>query len=214
MTFMNKKLIIFLVLTMTSICLGEECFPGMDEVVIDRGGIEIPLGRMLLIRKDAHYCVLKFQNNWTEIDEEQKRKFEPYVARGIIDAESAKDAYERKYSAYVVYYREDGSTDFSKNNVVKREHVASWLPLKGPFRPFIYQPGDAYVICGSFKLVWIYKAGVSFIPTGKGLGDYGIELAPTPWTDIKEVNVFDPRIKWYRYNENRKRVNIPIDKLW
>jgi hypothetical protein len=44
--------------------------------------------------------------------------------------------------------------------------------------------------------------------------DYGIELAPTPWTDIKELNIKDPRIKWYKYDEKRERVFIPIDKLW
>jgi hypothetical protein len=221
---MNKKLVVFMVLIMASISLRGECFAGMhgalknkvksDEVVIDSGGIEIPLGYILLIRKDDHCCALKFKRNWTEVDEERKGKFESYVARGIMDAESAKDAYEKRYSAYVVYYQGDGSADFSRNNVVKQEHVSSWLPLKGPFRPFIYQPGDAHVICGSFKLVWVYKTGVSFIPTGKGLGDYGIALAPTPWTDISEVNVRDPRIKWYRYDEQRKRINIPIDKLW
>jgi hypothetical protein len=45
-------------------------------------------------------------------------------------------------------------------------------------------------------------------------GDYGIELAPTKWTDISQVNVFDPRLKWYRYDEKRKDTFIPIDQLW
>lgn len=45
-------------------------------------------------------------------------------------------------------------------------------------------------------------------------GDYGIELAPTKWTDISQVDVFDPRLIWYRYDENRKDLNIPVDKLW
>jgi hypothetical protein len=44
-------------------------------------------------------------------------------------------------------------------------------------------------------------------------GGYGNELAPTRWTDIREVNVFDPRVKWYKYDSLRKRVDIPIDKL-
>jgi len=40
-------------------------------------------------------------------------------------------------------------------------------------------------------------------------------LAPTPWENITEVNVSDKRIKWYRYDKNRKTIDIPvIDKLW
>jgi len=57
---------------------------------------------------------------------------------------------------------------------------------------------------------------VTFIPLGKSsnIRDYGFELAPTPWTDIKDVNIKDPRIKWYKYDEKRERFFIPIDKLW
>jgi hypothetical protein len=28
------------------------------------------------------------------------------------------------------------------------------------------------------------------------------------------VNVFDPRVKWYRYDEKRERIFIHIDRLW
>ncbi len=82
------------------------------------------------------------------------------------------------------------------------------------FRPFIYQPGDAYIKCGPIKLGWNYRAKVATMPPDKAAGDHGFELAPTPWTDISQVNVFDPRVKWYRYDEKRERVFIPIDKLW
>jgi hypothetical protein len=188
--------------------------PKASEAVIDRGCVEVPLGTILLIRKDSHYCALKFIRYWTEIDEKQKEKNAPYEARGGIEAELARERYTKKYAAYEVFYQGDGSGDFLRNNVVKSEHIASWLPLKGPFRPFIYQPGDSYVKCGPYRLVWRYKKRVCFIPTGKGEGDFGFELAPTPWTEISQVNVFDPRVKWYRYDEKRERVFIPIDKLW
>jgi hypothetical protein len=188
--------------------------PKANEVLIGHACIEVPLGNILLVRKDTHYCALKFTRYWTEIDEKQKEKNVPYEARGGIDAELARERYTKKFAAYEVYYQEDGSADFSRSNVVKSEHIASWLPLKGPFRPFIYQPGNSHVKCGPFRLVWAYKKSVCFIPSGKGEGDFGLELAPTPWTEISQVNVFDPRVKWYRYDEKRERVFIPIDKLW
>jgi hypothetical protein len=161
-----------------------------NEVVIHGGGIEVPLERILLVRKDTHYCAVKFTRFWTLKDEEEK------------------------YAAYEVYYQGDGSGDFSRINVKKSENIASWFPFKGPFRPFIYQPGDCYVECGPFKLVWGYKKKVGFGAPDKGRGDFGFELAPTPWTHISQVNVFDPRVMWYRDDEKRERAFIPVDKLW
>ena len=186
--------------------------PKANEVVIGGGCVEVPLGNILLIRKDIHYCALKFTQYWTEIDE--KEKYAPYEARGVIDAGMAREAYTKKYAAYEVCYQADSSADFLRSNVVRSEHIASWLPMRGPFRPFIYQPGDSYVKCGPFRLVWRYKKRVCFIPSGKGLGDFGFELAPTPWSEISQVNVFDSRVRWYRYDEKRETAFISIDKLW
>ena len=43
----------------------------------------------------------------------------------------------------------------------------------------------------------------------------GVEgKAPTKWTDISQVIAFDPRLRWYRYDENREDTYIPIDQLW
>jgi len=142
------------------------------------------------MRKDFHYFAIAFTRFWTVNNNKEK------------------------YAAYKVYHQGDGTGDFSSKNVTVKEGVASELPLRGPFRPFIYQPGDAYVKCGPFRLTWTYKSFVGFMPPDKGLGDFGFELAPTPWTDIKEVDIKDPRVKWYRYDKNRERVFIHIDNLW
>jgi len=52
------------------------------------------------------------------------------------------------------------------------------------------------------------------MPPDKELGDFGFEFAPTPWTEVKNIAIGDPRVKWYRYDENRERVVINIDNLW
>ena len=218
-----KKLIIFPILCILATMPVRETGAGTygllepkaNEVAIDRGCVEVPLGRMLLVRKDNHYFALKFIRNWIEVDEKTKNKLEPYRAKGIMDEKMVREGSEKKYSAYEVYSQGDGSGDFAMSNVVKNEYLASWLPLKGPFRPFIYQPGDSYVKCGPYKLVWRYRNRVCFIPSGESsLRDFGFEIAPTPWADISQVNVFDSRVKWYRYDENRERLFIPIDGLW
>jgi len=39
-------------------------------------------------------------------------------------------------------------------------------------------------------------------------------MAPTPWPQIKEVKLSDPRIRWFGYDEKRKWKVIPIDNIW
>lgn len=189
-----KKTILLLLVIMLTPPKGYADFyndyePKDNEVLISFNCVEMPLNKILLIRKSCDYCALKFMKLWTEKDGNEK------------------------YAAYRVYYQSDGTGNFSKD-VIVNNNVASELPLKGPFRPFIYQPGDSFVKCGPYKLTWNYKKKVGTMPPNKGLGDFGFELAPTPWTNIKEVNVKDPRINWYRYNNKRERIIIPIDKLW
>lgn len=185
-----------------------------NEVVIHYSGVEVPLNRIVLVRKSAQYCAIIFTRCWAEIDEERTGKCAPNINMKGDVANDNKEAALKKYSIYQSFYQDDGTGNFTNKNVKIFQGTASWLPLRGPFRPFIYQPGDAYVKCGPNKFVWQYKTFIGVITTGKFMGDYGFEIAPTPWTDIGEVNIHDPRIKWYRYDEKRERIYIPIDKLW
>lgn len=217
-----KIIIAFIMLCMIMMISTTEGFAGMyddmkpkeNEAAIHFSGVEVPLNRIVLIRKDARCCALKFIHCWTEMDEERLKEYAAYIDQGGDIAEGFKDASEKKYAIYEAYYQADCTGDFANKNVKVNQGKASWLPLRGPFRPFIYQPGDSYVKCGPIKLTWEYKTLVGFMPPDKGMGDFGFELAPTPWTDIKEVNIKDPQVKWYRYDEKRPRVFIPIDKLW
>jgi hypothetical protein len=187
-----------------------------NEVGIYQVGVEIPLNRIILIHKKKQYCALKFTKTWLEMDEERLKLLANDIKLGGATAESARKSAEKKYADYESYFNKDMSLNLTTQNVQQNKGTASLLPTQGSFRPFIRQPGNGCVECGPIKLLWGYKTSVSFIPLGKGLNmrDYGIELAPTPWTDIKEVNVKDPRIKWYKYDEKRERIFIPIDKLW
>jgi len=165
--------------------------PGPDEVEIGGMGMVIPLGRLLFIRRGSEYGVVKFTEVWTE--------------------KSGED----KYGRYESYYQGDKTGDFSKKNVQYRE--GKLIDPKG-----IWVGGSHYfslrgiynIRCGPIKLAWVYKTFVSFLPANGKRKDHGIELAPTKWTDISEVNVFDPRLKWYRYDEKQKIIRIPIDQLW
>jgi hypothetical protein len=163
--------------------------PGSNEVQIAKVGVIMPLGKILLARKGTAYCAIKFIKFWTGKTEED------FFAR------------------YESYYQDDGTGDFSSRNVKYKEAKLSFPKPRGIGR-FAFSFGNRNICCGSLRLQWAGEGSVFFYAEGQDQGDYGIELAPTPWTDISQVNVRDFRIKWYRYDENRKRVNTPIDKLW
>jgi hypothetical protein len=164
---------------------------GQNDVLIERCGVGMPLGRILLIHKDRQYCALKFTKFWTENNQTEK------------------------YATYESYYQNDGTGNLQNTNVKFSEGKASHLPLRRPYHPFLIQPGYTKVDCGFLRLQWNYKGYVTFFKGYDDDADQGIELSPTPWTNISEINVFDPRVKWYRYDESRiKEIKIPIDKIW
>ncbi|HAR49063.1 hypothetical protein ER57_06780 [Smithella sp. SCADC] len=231
-----KKTIIFLILFIMSLIFTIESAaesvagvyyppkPKDDEVAIHSNYVAIPLNRILLIRKagrhflfmplNDRYCAVKFTRCWTEVDEERLKIFAKDIAKGDAFSDSYKDISTKKFALYETYYQDDGTGDFTNNNVQVIKGKASWLPLEGRSRFTLTQPGDPSIKFGPYDLGWIYKTYVCLAPSHRLPGEFGFELAPTPWTDIKDVNIKDPRIKWYRDDEKRERVFIPIDKLW
>lgn len=216
-----RKTIILIILSLMFLIFTKEIFaysyieprPKDNEAAIDRNSVSVPLNRIILIRKDTNYCAVRFTKCWSELDEERFKKYPRDNAESIDLVEFYRDNSEKKYALYESYYQGDGTGDFANKNVQVTQGKAFWLPPVGP-RLLSRQLGDPYVICGPYKLDWRYKTFVSVVPHKEHPKDYGFEVAPTPWTDIKDVNVKNPRIKWYRYDIKRERVFIPIDKLW
>jgi hypothetical protein len=220
-----KKIIIVFILSIIVIVMATEGFaqrfsplPKNDEIVIHFSGVELPLNRILLIRKGGHYCALRFIRAWTEIDQKKWKSRSDDINKGGILGESARDMATKKYAVYESFYQIQGSPDFLSKNIQKQQRTASWLPIKGFMHPFLYQPGNPYIECGELQLDWGYRTFVSFIPADipekNSERDHGIELAPTIWTDIKQVNVKDPRIRWYSFDEKREPTYISINNFW
>jgi len=111
------------------------------------------------------------------------------------------------YTSYEYYYQGDESGDFTKANVLSGTDELFWPKIESVGIFFRYQTDSKKTItCGDFEFEWLFITYISFI---KG------ELAPTPWTSVKDINIRDPRIQWYRKDANRKRKwTVPIDKLW
>jgi hypothetical protein len=169
---------------------GERFMPPVpNDVHIGPNGVVISLGRIALIRRASEYCAVKFTNFWTGKTEEDR------------------------YAEYESYYQGDNTGSFSNRNVKFRKGKLSATKPRGIGR-FAFTFGNRDIRCGPIRLWWGGGGSVHFFSSNQKQGDYGIEIAPTIWTDISQVDVYDPRIKWYRYDEERPRLNIPIEKLW
>ena len=108
-------------------------------------------------------------------------------------------------------YAEYESVGLTGNGKPIREELS--FPKPRGIGRLAFSFGNKEIKCGPFKLFWSGKGAVHFHAEGQKQGDYGIELAPTSWSNISDVKIADPCLKWYRYDENRRRQNIPVDKL-
>jgi hypothetical protein len=152
--------------------------------------IEVPLNTILLIRKDKEICVVKFLEFWNGKTEEDL------------------------FGKCAIYYQNNGSGDFSRNNV-KYSLENLFYPKPRGFHPFVFQLGRKDLKCGSMSLAYTGKGGISFLAPGqRQVYDNGYEFAPSPWTDISEVNISDSRIRWYKLDTMRKGIIIPVNKLF
>jgi len=150
----------------------------------------MPIGKYLLIRKGSDYCIIKFTKFW------------------IGDTEND------QFAEYESYYQDDKTGYFSNKNVQYRKdkldrHKPTWSIFGHPMTT-----GNRNTRCGPIELFWSGRGSVYFHKLGQHQKDYGIEMAPTPWKHIAQIDVFNPHIKWYRYNESRDCSNILIDKIW
>ena len=159
-----------------------------NDVVITPVAVRVPLGRILLVRRNLEYCAVKFTRFWT--------------------GKTAEDL----FAAYESYHQGDKTGNFLNKNVQVRRDELSFPKPRGIGR-LAFSFGNKDVRCGSIRLFWFGQGWVYFYGSNQKEGDYGIELAPSKWTDIGEVNVVDAHLKWYRYDAKRQEVRIPVDRL-
>ena len=168
---------------------GETEPPKPNEVHIGKTAIVMPLERIILVRRESEYCAIKFTKFWNG------RTNEDYFAE------------------YESYCKIDNTKEFANNNIQVKKGKLSFPKPRGIGR-LAFSFGNKEIKCGTITLFWSGLGAVHFYRQGQEQGDYGIELAPTKWTDISQINITESRLKWYRFDNNRKRVNIPVDKLW
>jgi hypothetical protein len=158
-----------------------------DGVRIDSNCIVMPLGRVLLISRDNFMGAVRF-----------------------LHTEERSDGTYTKYEYF----------EYEKGGARKvREGELSFKPSSGKGIFFHESP---YKLGGPLKLMdfSLFTVGGGrdhsnvYFWSAPNKPDLKVRMAPTPWKDISEVNLTDPRIRWFAYGNKESRKVTPIDKIW
>lgn len=164
---------------------------------IDWHQASAPLGHILLMRKGKDICGILFTSFHRGRDTKPPSAFN-----------SGEESF---YAEYEWFRQTDGSQNLKKTNITKGHRKIVQKPLRGIGR-LAFQTGDVEVKCGPFKLFWMFPTSVSFYSSPK-CGDSSIELSPTKWQQIEEMDTSYSGLKWFRCDEQRKTTYISIDEL-
>lgn len=156
-----------------------------------------PVKRLLLMRRGSDLCAIRF----TEFHRGHDAKPQTWFHSG----------HENFYADYEWYWPGPngdfpGSDLATGHRTLRRGAIVGLLFLNLGF-PL----GTDDVECGPFDSRWSYPTGINFIEGSRY--DYDLELAPTQWTEPSQINLQDPKLKWYRLNEDQPDTFIPLNKL-
>jgi hypothetical protein len=170
-------------------------------VEITKMQVVVPEGYFILARKDAVTCAIRFRTAQRGRD-----RSDPTVLSSGQESQSAE---------YDWFVQGDGSQDFSRANV-KSGHGQLRNGSSIGVGRLAFKPGaKLYVTCGSLRTRWGYPHSLAFLtyPKSDPRDDYQLELAPTKAREIGDVEARNPRLVWYRLDENRATQRIAVDKL-
>jgi hypothetical protein len=179
---MKLKFMMFIALTLAlwpDLCQAETL--GSDMITLAKENLVMPLGRVLLVNRGEWIEAVIFTVNEDKPDGiHSKYEYFEYELSGF-----------RKIREGDVIYRkiEESWWNYFKYNLLgihpNPYNFADHLAFKG-FQLFI-SPGYRHTSVHFWN-----KAHVV---------DYQVRLAPTPWKSIEKVNLSDPRIRWFGYDE-------------
>ncbi len=166
-----------------------------DGVGIASECVVMPVGRVLLISRDDFIGAVKFFPN-EERPDGTYSKYECFE-------------YERLQFRML----REGEVSFRKSS------SGFWAKMKGflsfhenPFKmagpPLKFNNFSLFAVAGGGEHSTVYFWSAPNVP------DLKVRMAPTPWREIEEIDLSDPRIKWFGYDDKESWNVIAIDKLW
>jgi len=164
-------------------------------LVSERGVATLP-GRIVLVREQQHVCAIRFGKASRARDSRKPTSFD-----------SGEESFDTEYE----YRYEDGPDRRFSAKASSGKGAVSRGPLRGIGR-LIWPSSRARIDCGAIEgMSWYY-------PSMLWMGDKGPtmsgqrQFAPTGWRDFAQVDLRDPRLKWYSHSPGRE-LQIPLGEL-
>jgi hypothetical protein len=167
-------------------------------------GAGSPFGRYLLLRKGSDACAIRFGRYHRDYDAKPGGMFT--------------NGAENMYGEYEWNYQGDGSFDFKRENLAKGNGQLRHGPtsLLGHGITLRHTPGKGWIECGPFKLGWSYPIGLSFWSHANGakpVEDADVEMAPTKWSRLEEIDYFNPKLRWTKVTNLLPLEGLTLDQL-
>jgi hypothetical protein len=187
---MKMKTLLFIIMLLgiaTPVNAQQKMFK--DGVGIASIAVVMPVGRVLLIGRDNSVGAVKFLHN----EERQEGTYSKYEY-----FEYEKGEFKRVGEGEVVLKKPasgkgiffHGSPDKLAGPPLKLRNFSLFAAAAGMEHSTVY--------------FWSKPNKV----------DQRVRMAPTPWKEIGEAELSDPRIRWFTYTEKESWKVIPIDQIW
>ncbi|MDR4495193.1 MAG: hypothetical protein R3B74_12360 [Nitrospirales bacterium] len=162
--------------------------------------VSSPKGKLLLIRRGQDLCAVRVTAYRRGHDAGPRTFFST--------------GKETTYAEYDWVFQGDGSGDLTKSNVESGHDELSRGAFVGISFHLSMELGNFDVECGEWKFWWAFPTAVSFDPVPKPYTPEEFEMAPTNWAQVSEIDLQDPRLRWYshHYGANATREDY-IEKL-
>jgi len=167
--------------------------PGYSQIPIGKqgfcvhgSGINLPVGKFLLIRKGNQVGALRL----TRIIRDTQTKPRANEWLGIV-----------AYESYFV----DERRPLNDSSAIKTSDELRFRRIKGFGFHYSWQSGNMTARVGPWKFLFFDEDGMYMTTIDRWNGinhDSGIEFAPTGATELASVNPRDPRLHWYKRDPN------------
>lgn len=166
-----------------------------SNAIVDAASVAVPAGRIVLVRSSSMHCAIRFDSFRRGHDAKPGTIFN--------------SGDESRFSEADIYEWPRGEGDFYYGKARVKHVKLSELPLVGILK--VAAGGGSSIKCTGSRLDWSFPSWMSFIEVGSA--DRMIEIAPTAWTDLAQIDLANPRLKWFRYEASRERTLIPVAEL-
>ena len=171
----------------------------MTHAIVGATGVGTAIGYFVLVDNGKGICAIRFNS----------------IRRGD-DAKPAtwyRTGGPTIYADYDSYYQADPDKGFSSADVESGHGEVSWGEWRGLGHWLSWSTGDPFVRCGSFKFRAYYPDLMSLVTNDAKLRSNNLKVSPTGWKNLDEVDLNNPNLVWFTYDDHRKRREIPVDSL-